>query len=44
MADRQVGKVRNPWGVMRVISRITLGIYALYWQYAVFKEMKEYFR
>ncbi len=41
MANGPVGKVRNPWGVIG-FSIITLGIYALYWQYAVFKEMKEY--
>ena len=36
-----VGKVRSPWVVIG-LSLITLGIYALYWQYAVFKEMKTY--
>ena len=41
MANGPVGKVRNPWGVIG-LSIITLGIYALYWQYAVFKEMKGY--
>jgi hypothetical protein len=41
MANGPVGKVRNPWGVIG-LSIITLGIYSLYWQYAVFKEMKEY--
>jgi hypothetical protein len=35
------GKVRNPWGVIG-LSIITIGIYAIYWQYAVFKEMKDY--
>ncbi len=34
-----VGKPRNPAFVI-VISIITLGIYGLYWQYQVFKEMK----
>ncbi len=35
------GKVRNPWAVIG-LSIITLGIYALYWQYATFKEIKDY--
>ncbi len=35
-----VGKVRNPWLVI-LFSLITLGIYAWYWQYEVFREMKE---
>ena len=35
------GKFRGPWVVIG-LSIITLGIYALYWQYATFKEMKEY--
>jgi hypothetical protein len=33
--------VRNPWFVA-FISIITLGIYYLYWQYQVFKELKEH--
>jgi len=37
----QAGKIRNPWAVIG-LSIITLGIYALYWQYATFKEMKGY--
>jgi Domain of unknown function (DUF4234) len=36
-----VGKVRNPWVVI-ILSIITIGIYGLYWQYASFKEMKDY--
>jgi len=36
-----VGKVRNPWIVI-ILSIITIGIYALYWQFATFKEMKDY--
>ena len=36
-----VGKVRSPWAVIG-LSIITLGIYALYWQYATFKEMNDY--
>jgi hypothetical protein len=36
-----VGKVRNPWFVA-FISIITLGIYYLYWQYQVFKELKDH--
>ena len=39
--DVAVGKIRNPWMVI-LLSIITLGIYALYWQYASFKEMKEH--
>src|SRR4051794_32125931 len=35
------GKVRNPWAVIG-LSIITLGIYGLFWQYATFKEMKDY--
>jgi len=35
------GKIRNPWVVIG-LSIITLGIYGLYWQYATFKEMKDY--
>ena len=35
------GKIRGPWVVIG-LSIITLGIYGLYWQYAVFKELKEY--
>jgi hypothetical protein len=36
-----VGKVRNPWFVA-FISIITFGIYFLYWQYQVFKELKDH--
>jgi hypothetical protein len=35
------GHVRNPVAVI-LLSIITIGIYALYWQYASFKEMKDY--
>ena len=35
------GKVRSPWAIIG-LSIITLGIYGLYWQYATFKEMKDY--
>jgi len=35
------GRIRGPWMVIG-LSIITLGIYALYWQYATFKEMKTY--
>ena len=35
------GMVRQPVVVI-LLSIITLGIYALYWQYATFKEMKDY--
>jgi Domain of unknown function (DUF4234) len=41
MATHLVGKVRTPVAVI-LLSIITLGIYGLYWQYASFKEMKEY--
>jgi len=36
-----VGKIRGPWIVI-LFTIITLGIYGLYWQYATFKEMKDY--
>ena len=36
-----LGKIRSPWIVL-LLSIVTLGIYSLYWQYAMFKEMKEY--
>ncbi len=36
-----VGKVRSPLLVL-IFSLITLGIYYLYWQYQIFREMKEY--
>ena len=36
-----VGVVRNPWAVIG-LSFITCGIYFLYWNYAVFKEMKDH--
>jgi hypothetical protein len=36
-----VGKVRNSVVVI-LLSIITLGIYALYWQYASFKELRAY--
>lgn len=35
------GHVRNPLAVI-LLSIITIGIYALYWEYASFKELKEY--
>ena len=42
MAERvTIGKIRGPWVVIG-LSIITFGIYALYWQYATFKEMKAY--
>ncbi len=37
------GHVRNPVAVI-LLSIITIGIYALYWEYASFKELKEYSR
>src|SRR5581483_11121810 len=36
-----VGKVRSPLTVL-LLSIVTLGIYALYWYYKTFEEMKEY--
>jgi hypothetical protein len=36
-----LGKIRSPWIVL-LLSIVTLGIYSLYWQYSMFKEMKEY--
>ena len=36
-----IGKTRNPWAVIG-LSIITFGIYSLYWQYASFKEMRDY--
>ncbi len=36
-----VGTVRNPVAVI-LLSIVTLGIYALYWQYESFKELKNY--
>lgn len=36
-----VGKIRSPWAVLG-LGIITLGIYSLYWQYAMFKEMRDY--
>ena len=37
----QLGKLRSPLGVI-VLSIITLGIYGLYWQYASFREMRQF--
>ncbi|HUZ10395.1 MAG TPA: DUF4234 domain-containing protein [Acidimicrobiales bacterium] len=41
VAAKPIGKVRNPWAVIG-LSIITLGIYSLYWQYATFRDMKDY--
>jgi len=41
MSFRITGKVRSPWAVIG-LSIVTLGIYALYWQYATFNELKNY--
>ena len=38
---RPIGKIRNPWVVI-LLSIITLGIYAIYWHYAMFKETNEF--
>jgi Domain of unknown function (DUF4234) len=35
------GHVRNPLAVI-LLSIITVGIYALYWEYASFKELRDY--
>ncbi|MPY94332.1 MAG: DUF4234 domain-containing protein [Acidimicrobiia bacterium] len=37
----QVGKQRSALAVI-LLGIVTLGIYSLYWQYATFKEMKDY--
>jgi len=36
-----LGKIRSPWIVI-LLSIVTIGIYGIYWQYAMFKEMKDY--
>ena len=41
MAIGQVGMKRSPVSVI-LLTIITLGIYGLYWQYVVFKDLKEY--
>jgi hypothetical protein len=41
MTDGPVGTIRSPLAVI-LLSIITIGIYALYWQYASFKELKAY--
>ena len=41
MTGGTLGTLRNPWLVI-LFSLITFGIYNLYWQYATFKEMKQY--
>jgi len=41
MAQGQVGMVRSPVSVI-LLTIITLGIYGLYWQYTVFKDLKQY--
>ena len=41
MAIGQVGMKRSPVSVI-LLTIITLGIYGLYWQYSVFKDLKEY--
>jgi hypothetical protein len=38
---RSLGQVRSPIAVI-LLSIITLGIYALYWEYSSFKELKGY--
>jgi hypothetical protein len=41
MTTGSPGRIRSPWAVIG-LSIITLGIYALYWQYATFKELRDY--
>ena len=41
MASETLGIVRKPVSVI-LLTIITLGIYGLYWQYSVFKELKDY--
>ena len=41
MARRQVGTARPP-AVVILLTLVTLGIYGLFWQYRVFKELKDY--
>ena len=41
MAGGKIGSVRNS-GAVILLTIITLGIYGLYWQYSVFKDLKEY--
>lgn len=41
MANGTIGPIRNPVVVI-LLSLITFGIYSLYWQYAMFRDMKEY--
>lgn len=41
IAQRRVGKTRNPWGVW-LIGFVTLGIYFFVWYYKVNREVKEY--
>jgi hypothetical protein len=41
VSDRPVGTIRTPIAVI-LLSIITIGIYALYWEYASFKELKAY--
>lgn len=40
-AAAPLGKVRSPWAVIG-LSIVTLGIYGLYWHYAVYQEMKDH--
>ena len=41
MPEDKTGTVRSPVAVI-LLSIITIGIYALYWQYSSFKELKAY--
>jgi Domain of unknown function (DUF4234) len=41
MDGGEVGPIRSPLAVI-LLSIITIGIYAIYWEYATFKEMKAY--
>ncbi len=37
----KVGKIRSP-GMVILLSIVTLGIYAIYWHYAEFQELKDH--
>lgn len=41
MAYGPIGKIRSSVGII-LLSIITLGIYALFWQYKSFQELKDY--
>jgi hypothetical protein len=41
MGNGPVGKIRRP-GMVILLSIVTLGIYAIYWHYAEFQELKDH--